>query len=323
MGFNAGVQKMLHKIRYIALFISLSAVSVVSFRISNSPIYTSHRFRTKVIMNDNVMELSRVSFRVSSVQKSIDFYTKGLGMKILSQISSTKAILGYSTESTSSLNLEIFQEENTVISPGEGYLGIGIQSPDIDAIVDNSLKNGGEIYMKVDNYAYAASLIPDENDLMQFPVRYGKLSDPDGYIVEVIEKPQPHPNPFTKVILNVLDLDESSAFYTNTFGMTQIRKRSNVLGRPREASMCSYMSFSREAAGTFLELVYKYATDKIDVGSGFSHLQLQSVSDAPTVLLTTLQAGAQASIEADEEGSQFVVLRDPSNYKVTVACAPS
>ena len=94
--------------------------------------------------------------------------------------------------------------------------------------------------LPVDDYSYAASQIPDENDLAQFPVRYGKVADPDGYIVELREGPV-RSNPLCKAVLNVLDLNESSAFLADKLGMKQLRKRSNLIGKPREASMSSYM----------------------------------------------------------------------------------
>ncbi len=90
-------------------------------------------------------------------------------------------------------------------------------------IMDASEMNGGSVHTILDNYAYAASLIPDEDEMKQYPVKYGRVADPDGYLVEIVEPlkaPSPTGTMFTtaKVILNVEDLDESIEFYTDILG---------------------------------------------------------------------------------------------------------
>jgi hypothetical protein len=37
--------------------------------------------------------------------------------------------------------------------------------------------------MAMGDFAYGASMIPDEDEMKQKPVTYGRLSDPDGYTV--------------------------------------------------------------------------------------------------------------------------------------------
>jgi len=93
--------------------------------------------------------------------------------------------------------------------------------------------------MVVDDYYYGASLVPDEDDLKQFPVRYGKITDPNGYTIE-LKKENRH-YPIYKVTLSVLDLDESVAYYSNNFNMKQLRRRSNIISKPKEASFCAYV----------------------------------------------------------------------------------
>lgn len=88
-------------------------------------------------------------------------------------------------------------------------------------------------------YAYGASLVPDEDEMKRIPVHYGRLSDPDGHSVEVVEGDKV--NPVEKFILNVLDLNESVEFYSQILGMTLLRKRANINSIPKEASMCAYV----------------------------------------------------------------------------------
>ena len=102
----------------------------------------------------------------------------------------------------------------------------------------------------MDNFAYAASLIPDEDEMKTYPVRYGRLSDPDGYIIEVREDPKAKPasRKLFKLTLNVLDIEESVAFYRDILGMNVLRRRSNVFAVPRHASMCAFMVSRHENA---------------------------------------------------------------------------
>lgn len=102
---------------------------------------------------------------------------------------------------------------------------------------------GGKTLLEMGNFAYAASLIPDEDEMKTYPVRYGRISDPDGYTIEVREdaKLKEKSRKMFKLTLNVLDIEESVAFYRDVLGMTVLRRRSNVWAIPKSASMCAFM----------------------------------------------------------------------------------
>ncbi len=87
---------------------------------------------------------------------------------------------------------------------------------------------------------FGASLIPDEDEMIQHPVKYGIAADPDEYAVEVNEEENPHV-PQERVVLCVLDTDESVEFYTKVLGFDLIRKRYNLNNRPRSASCTVYL----------------------------------------------------------------------------------
>jgi Glyoxalase/Bleomycin resistance protein/Dioxygenase superfamily len=127
-------------------------------------------------------------------------------------------------------------------------------------IFEAATAGGGKTLLEVDNFAYAASLIPDEDEMKTYPVRYGRLSDPDGYIIEVREDPRAKPasRKLFKLTLNVLDIEESVAFYRDILGMNVLRRRSNVFAVPRHASMCAFMVSRHENAlqGAFLPCIW-------------------------------------------------------------------
>eukprot|EP01041_Mallomonas_annulata_P000423 gene423-761_t len=272
----------------------------------------------------NPLELSKVSFRVNNMQKSINFYKNGLGMEVIQVLSGSdgkeeKAILGYGIKGDSSLQIEI--SSSTALNPvsaDEGFFGIGLQLSDIETVIQNALKCGGNTILPLDDYYYSASLIPDESDLAQFPVRYGRISDPDGFAVEIIEKKRP--NPLAKVMLHVLDLDESVAFYEKNFHMTQLRRRCNVLSKPRKASMVAYVGYDTEDTGPYVELIYKYATEKLNLENGFSHIELKSNKDLSTIISElTEKNNGQVSVEIGSDNKQTVSINDPSQYKVCIS----
>ena len=102
---------------------------------------------------------------------------------------------------------------------------------------------GGKTLLPLGDFAYGASLIPDEDEMKTYPVRYGRISDPDGYTIEVREDPKlkEKSRKMFKVTLNVLELEDSVSFYRDVLGMNVLRRRSNVWGIPKHASMCAFM----------------------------------------------------------------------------------
>ena len=94
-------------------------------------------------------------------------------------------------------------------------------------MIDKAPQYGGAIIAAAADCAYAASMIPDEDEMKSTPVRLGRLSDPDGYAVEVVQVKNPGAAPrLAKIVLKVLDLNDSIAFYEG-LGLKLLRKRSN------------------------------------------------------------------------------------------------
>ena len=105
-------------------------------------------------------------------------------------------------------------------------------------VLPRILKSPGATLLRdFGDYKLGACLIPDEDDMKQTPVRYFTVSDPNGYRIEVQEGDAAQ----GKIVLAVVDLDESIDFYTNILGMNIFRKRSNINNFPKDASMCAYV----------------------------------------------------------------------------------
>ena len=211
------------------------------------------------------------SLRVASLPRSLEFYEKALGMKVLQQDAAC-AVLGYGGACTGGLELHAGGAADGG-KRGDAFVGIGVTALEASAFVRQSEQFGGKIVRPFDEYGYGASLIPDEDEMVIKPVRYGWVHDPDGNLVEVTEGPGA--GTLRKVILSVLDLEESVAFYTEKLGMTLHRRRSNINSKPKHASICAFVSAEKtESEGTLLELVYNYATERLNMGTGFVRLAL-------------------------------------------------
>jgi lactoylglutathione lyase len=119
--------------------------------------------------------------RVLDLDKSIDFYTRHLGMKLLRRTDYptgefTLAFVGYGNEKDNSV-IELThnwgQKEPYSIGSGFGHLAIGV--PDIYGICEGLAKEGIKIPRPPGPMKHGGSVI-------------AFIEDPDGYKIELIER---------------------------------------------------------------------------------------------------------------------------------------
>ena len=117
---------------------------------------------------------------------------------------------------------------------------------------------GGSVLVELNDYALGASMLPDEDEMKTTPIRYGRIQDPDGYIIEVIDasKLDQKSSIMSKIRLNVLDLNDSTEFYEKILGMNLLRRRSNINNIPKEASMCTYVVINTSSFNFFQQVAY-------------------------------------------------------------------
>ena len=219
--------------------------------------------------------IASLSLEVQDLKKSTDFYVDVVGMKVLADAISVddgKQVQLSFESSTEDVVLELVEKPTFTDSRGDGFVGIGMYSSDATSVFGNVEQKGGRIVMELKEYGYGASLIPDEDELKIKPVTYGTFTDPDGYLIEVEQREKDKYNGnFKKIIMNVLDLDDAIDFYTKPLGMQLLRKRANINSIPKRASFVAFMGYNKnENIAPYVELVYNYATDKLDVGKQFS-----------------------------------------------------
>lgn len=83
-------------------------------------------------------------------------------------------------------------------------------------------------------------MVPDEDYMLQHPAQYGVFADEDNFPVEIHQK-QHEARTSCKLMIRVLDLNESIEFYTRYLKLELLRKRSNVNNYPPDASMCAHL----------------------------------------------------------------------------------
>jgi lactoylglutathione lyase len=125
--------------------------------------------------------LLHTMIRVMDLEKSLDFYTRLLGMNVLRRKDYpdgkfTLAFVGYGDESAATvieLTYNWGREEPYTIGTGFGHLAIGV--PDIRAACDALAKEGVKIPRPPGPMKHGGTVI-------------AFIEDPDGYRIELIER---------------------------------------------------------------------------------------------------------------------------------------
>ncbi len=125
------------------------------------------------------MRLLHTMLRVGDLQRSIDFYTRVLGMRVLRQSENpeykyTLVFVGYSDESQGSV-IELTYNwgvEHYDLGNSFGHIALGVD--DVAATCDRIRRDGG-------NVTREAGPVKGGSTIIAF------VEDPDGYKIELIE----------------------------------------------------------------------------------------------------------------------------------------
>lgn len=126
------------------------------------------------------MRILHTMLRVGDLQRSIDFYTNVLGMKLLRtsdnpEYQYTLAFVGYGSNPDHA-ELELtYNYGTTSYELGTAYGHIAISADDIVAACDAARANGGNVTREPDP-------VKGGNTVIAF------ITDPDGYKIELIER---------------------------------------------------------------------------------------------------------------------------------------
>jgi lactoylglutathione lyase len=115
-------------------------------------------------------------------------------------------------------------------------------------------------------------------------------------------------------MLRVGDLDRSVKFYTELFGMKEIR-RNDV---PDGKYTLAFLGYGDEASNTVLELTYNYGVSSYDIGTGFGHLAI-GMPNVYGACESMRAAGAKITREPGpvKFGKTVIAfVEDPDGYKI-------
>ena len=119
---------------------------------------------------------------------------------------------------------------------------------------------------------------------------------------------------YLHTMLRVGNLDRSVKFYTEIFGMKELR-RSDV---PDGKYTLAFLGYGPEESTTVLDLTYNYGVDHYDLGSAFGHLAI-AVPDIYATCDKMRAAGAKITREPGpvKFGTTHIAfVEDPDGYKI-------
>lgn len=126
------------------------------------------------------MRLLHTMIRTGNLDRSIEFYTRVLGMKLLRRNDYpegkfTLAFVGYGDEASTAVIELTYNWGVEHYSPGDGFGHIAIAVDDARATCEEVKRNGGKVIREAGPMRHGTTVI-------------AFLSDPDGYKIELIEK---------------------------------------------------------------------------------------------------------------------------------------
>jgi lactoylglutathione lyase len=124
------------------------------------------------------MRLLHTMLRVGNLQRSIDFYTGVLGMRLLRQKDYpdgkfTLAFVGYGEETDNTVIELTYNWDTDHYDPGTGYGHIAIEVDDVYEAVEELRSRGGKV-------------IRDAGPMNAGTTIIAFIEDPDGYPIELI-----------------------------------------------------------------------------------------------------------------------------------------
>jgi len=281
----------------LCLFLAVINQQVSSFLNKNKLVYPKAKNlgkkMTATTMEFNIMSLSKLQkilLRVENVDLATKFYCSSFGLQEIGP-----GILAFQEGFT----LEFIQSK--LIEPAEGFDSVQLSTPDVQAMVAKAVAAGGRVLMDTQEVQLGPSMVPDEPVEKKTNITMAVLSDPSGIKVVLVEAPSPS---LSKVSLKVSNLEKMVEF-CEALGMTLLRKRSLL---PKIPAIVGTVGYGSEEDPT-IELIYKYGTEKIKVGTQVEGLQLSTLD-----LVKGMESLTAAGYEHQSETNKVVSTKGPDGH---------
>jgi lactoylglutathione lyase len=119
---------------------------------------------------------------------------------------------------------------------------------------------------------------------------------------------------YLHTMLRVGDLDRSVKFYSDMFGMRELRRWDAPAGKFTNA----FVGFGDEDSECVLEFTYNYGVEKYEIGTAYGHIAI-GVPDVYATCEELRAAGAKISREPGpvKHGTTIIAfVEDPDGYKI-------
>jgi len=132
-------------------------------------------------IKNNPRRILHTMLRVANMQRSIDFYTQVLGMKVLRTLEQPEdkyslAFLGFGEESKTCVVELTYNDNTSEYTMGNAFGHIAISVNNCQQACDEIKEKGGNITLE-------AKALKGSDEIIAF------VSDPDGYQIELIQRP--------------------------------------------------------------------------------------------------------------------------------------
>ncbi len=129
------------------------------------------------------MRILHTMLRVGNLDKSLEFYTQVLGMKLLRRKDYpdgkfTLAFVGYQDEASGTVLELTHNWDTSAYNLGDGFGHIAVEVDDAYQACENAKKMGGKVTREAGPMKHGTTVI-------------AFIEDPDGYKIEFIQKKQP------------------------------------------------------------------------------------------------------------------------------------
>jgi lactoylglutathione lyase len=125
----------------------------------------------------NSTHISGFAINVDDLDRSTEFYTKGLGLeeKMKLDLGEMHEVMVGGDGDRATILLVKHLKRTTAPEPGSGYEKIVLVADDVDVLHERAVVNGG-------------SSVKPPFDLEKMGIRVALVRDPDGYLIELIKQ---------------------------------------------------------------------------------------------------------------------------------------
>ncbi|CAN1857325.1 Lactoylglutathione lyase GLX1 [Linum perenne] len=181
-------------------------------------------------------------YRVGDLDRTIQFYTEGLGMKLLRkrdipEEKYSNAFLGFGPEVSNFVVELTYNYGVTSYEIGEGFGHFAIATQDVYKLVENVRAKGGSVTRE-------PGPVKGGNSVIAF------VKDHDGYTFELIQR-GPTPEPLCQAL-----------------GLKLLR----TIDRPEYKYTLAMMGYADELETTVLELTYNYGVTEYSKGNAYAQI---------------------------------------------------